>query len=105
MDLIVTSGGVSTGEEDHIKSAVERLGSLYNPDDYPPSLRGLFELSWDFPSVEPPDYLMQLSPAIYEQERARVASLHLVARPHRLLPAASLAGVCAARDAQHPRAR
>jgi molybdopterin molybdotransferase len=28
-DLIVTSGGVSTGEEDHIKSAVERLGSLY----------------------------------------------------------------------------
>ena len=28
-DLIVTSGGVSTGEEDHVKSAVERLGSLY----------------------------------------------------------------------------
>ncbi len=28
-DLIVTSGGVSTGEEDHVKSAIERLGSLY----------------------------------------------------------------------------
>jgi molybdopterin molybdotransferase len=28
-DLIVTSGGVSSGEEDHVKSAVERLGSLY----------------------------------------------------------------------------
>jgi molybdopterin molybdotransferase len=28
-DLIVTSGGVSTGEEDHVKSAVERLGSLH----------------------------------------------------------------------------
>ena len=28
-DLIVTSGGVSTGEEDHIKSAVERLGTLH----------------------------------------------------------------------------
>src|SRR5438128_9779412 len=27
-DLIVTSGGVSTGEEDHVKSAIERLGSL-----------------------------------------------------------------------------
>jgi len=28
-DLIITSGGVSTGEEDHVKSAVERLGSLH----------------------------------------------------------------------------
>jgi molybdopterin molybdotransferase len=28
-DLIVTSGGVSTGEEDHVKSAVERLGTLH----------------------------------------------------------------------------
>lgn len=28
-DLIVTSGGVSTGEEDHVKSALEKLGSLH----------------------------------------------------------------------------
>jgi molybdopterin molybdotransferase len=28
-DLIVTSGGVSTGEEDHVKGAIERLGRLY----------------------------------------------------------------------------
>jgi molybdopterin molybdotransferase len=28
-DLIVTSGGVSTGEEDHVKSAIELLGSLH----------------------------------------------------------------------------
>jgi molybdopterin molybdotransferase len=28
-DLIVTSGGVSTGDEDHVKAAVERLGALY----------------------------------------------------------------------------
>ena len=28
-DLIVTSGGVSTGEEDYVKSAVERLGTLH----------------------------------------------------------------------------
>lgn len=27
-DLIVTSGGVSTGEEDHVKAAVEEVGSL-----------------------------------------------------------------------------
>jgi molybdopterin molybdotransferase len=28
-DLIVTSGGVSTGEEDHVKAAIERLGALH----------------------------------------------------------------------------
>ncbi|HTW50777.1 MAG TPA: gephyrin-like molybdotransferase Glp [Stellaceae bacterium] len=27
-DLIITSGGVSTGEEDHVKAAIERLGRL-----------------------------------------------------------------------------
>jgi molybdopterin molybdotransferase len=28
-DLIVTSGGVSSGDEDHVKSAIERLGNLH----------------------------------------------------------------------------
>jgi len=28
-DLLVTSGGVSTGEEDHVKPAIERLGGLH----------------------------------------------------------------------------
>ena len=55
-------------------AARRRLGALYNPADYPTSLAGLFSVEWDFPSVEPPDYLLQLSPAIYEQERARVAA-------------------------------
>jgi hypothetical protein len=54
-------------------TARRRLGGLYNANDYPPRLRGLFGLECDFPSVEPPDYLLQLSPALYEQERARVA--------------------------------
>ena len=31
-------------------------------------------MSWDFPSVEPPDYLRDLNPALYEAERARVAA-------------------------------
>jgi hypothetical protein len=55
-------------------AARRRLGQLYNPDDYAPSLLGLFGVEWDFPSVEPPDYLLQLSPALYEQERSRAAS-------------------------------
>ena len=58
-----------------LKSAAqERLGSLFNDDDYPVSMIGLFEVSWDFPSVEPPDYLRQLNPELYEQECQRVQS-------------------------------
>jgi hypothetical protein len=63
------------GHYSELKAAARRrLGDLYNAADYPASLKGLFNVEWDFPSVEPPDYLMQLNPAIYEQERARVAS-------------------------------
>lgn len=56
------------------QTARQRLGRLYNPADYPPVLQGLFALDWEFPSVEPPDYLLQLSPALYEQERNRVTT-------------------------------
>ena len=55
-------------------TARQRLGSLYNSSDYPPSLRGLFEISYDFPAIEPPDYLRQLNPVLYEQECQRVQS-------------------------------
>jgi hypothetical protein len=64
--------------DDHygeLKSAArQRLGDLYDPSDYPPSLNGLFDLSWEFPNVQPPEYLLQLNPEIYEQEKARIAS-------------------------------
>ncbi|CAN5862776.1 hypothetical protein BH23PLA1_BH23PLA1_30070 [soil metagenome] len=56
------------------RAAAGRLGSLFNSNDYPETLTGLFEVQWDYPNVEPPDYLMQLSPALYEAERARVAA-------------------------------
>jgi hypothetical protein len=55
-------------------AASRRLGALFNPNDYPSSLQVLFDVEWDFPNVEPPNYLCQLNPAIYEQERARVAA-------------------------------
>jgi hypothetical protein len=58
-----------------LKSAArERLGSLYNSADYPESLKGLFDVTWDFPSVEPPSYLQRLSPELYEQECRRVTA-------------------------------
>lgn len=49
-----------------------RLGTLYNSGDYPDSLAGLFSIQHDFPSVEPPDYLRQLNPQLYQQECQRV---------------------------------
>ncbi len=55
-------------------SARQRLGDLYNPADYPVSLRDEFALTWEFPTVEPPDYLRQLNPRLYEQECQRVHS-------------------------------
>lgn len=55
-------------------AAQKRLGDLFNPADYPVTLRGLFDLAWEFPNVQPADYLLQLSPAIYEQEKARGAA-------------------------------
>ena len=55
-------------------AARDRLGSLYNAGDYPASLRGLFSVEYDFPSVEPPDYLQQLNPELYQQECQRVTA-------------------------------
>jgi hypothetical protein len=55
-------------------AAADRLGSLYSEGDYPATLDGLFSFEWDFPSVEPPDYLRQLKPELYEQECQRVSA-------------------------------
>ena len=49
-----------------------RLGRLYCASDYPCSLKDTFQLYWEFPNVEPPDYLRQLNPDIYQQECQRV---------------------------------
>jgi len=55
-------------------TARQRLGSLYNNGDYPGTLIGAFSIDADFPSVEPPDYLQQLNPRLYEEECQRVQS-------------------------------
>ena len=58
--------------EELMQTAAQRLGSLFNPADYPATLVGLFGVSWDYPSIEPPDYLIGLSPDLYRQEQDRV---------------------------------
>ena len=50
------------------EAARDRLGSLFNDGDYPTSMSEEFDVSWDFPSVDAPDYLRRLSPDIYRQE-------------------------------------
>ncbi len=58
---------------DELRSTAKtRLGRLYNPQDYPESMIGLFEVSVDHPNVEAPEYLRMLSPALFRQEADRV---------------------------------
>jgi hypothetical protein len=56
--------------KDHARQGLKRL---FNPDDYPSTIRGLFAVDWDFPSVDPPSYLLEISPDVYRQEEERVA--------------------------------
>lgn len=53
-------------------AARERLGNLFDPSDYPATLEGQFGIEHDFPNVEPPPYLRQLSPELYRQECQRM---------------------------------
>ena len=64
---------VLDGRYDEMRNAArDRLGELFNPSDYPPSLAGTFAIEHEYPSVEPPSYLRQLNPELYEQECQRV---------------------------------
>ncbi len=60
------------GEIKHMAS--ERLGRLYCDADYPATFIGLFQFCWDFPNVEPPNYLASLKPELYQQEWNRMRS-------------------------------
>lgn len=53
-------------------AARERLGRLYNAGDYPETLVGLFDVAWEFPSIEAPNYLRDLNPELYREECLRV---------------------------------
>lgn len=69
------AGAVSKLDESYAElrnAAQGRLGSLFNEGDYPLSLRNEFSLSWEYPAVEPPDYLQQLNPKLYAEQCQRV---------------------------------
>lgn len=58
--------------DDMRSAARDRLGSLFNPSDYPTTLIGTFGIEHSFPAVEAPEYLRQLNPEVYRQECDRV---------------------------------
>jgi hypothetical protein len=71
-ELHEAEGQLNAVYDDVKADARGRLGRLYNPEDYPPEIRNLFSVEWDFPSVEPPSYLMRVAPEVFEEERRRV---------------------------------
>ncbi len=55
-----------------IDQARQRLGNLFDAGDYATSLHDLFAIEWDYPSCDPPEYLLRVSPQLYYSECARV---------------------------------
>jgi hypothetical protein len=73
-ELVDAESDLNAVYEEIKTDARRRLGRLYDQSDYPPEIRQLFAVEWDFPSIEPPSYLLSISPEVYEQERQRVAA-------------------------------
>ena len=53
-ELSDAAADVDRHRDELVSRARRRLGDLFDPADYPPSLAPLFGLSWDLPAVEPP---------------------------------------------------
>jgi hypothetical protein len=64
---------VQTQRDIILNDAKQRLNGAFNPANYPEDLATLFSVEWSFPSIEPPNYLATMNPAIYEQEKQRAA--------------------------------
>lgn len=71
-DLHAAVAGLDRHYAELRRAAAERLGDLYDESDYPATLEGLFDVGWDYPAIEPPGYLLALSPALYREEQRRV---------------------------------
>ncbi len=54
------------------EAAKEALGALYDADDYPATIDGRFAIQYDWPNVDPPEYLKSLNPKLYEEQLERV---------------------------------
>jgi len=70
--LLDTARELSSQYDEIKNEARRRLGSLFNPSDYPTTLDGMFDLEVSSPPIEPPHYLIALNPGVFEAEQARV---------------------------------
>lgn len=60
---------------DELKAQAQaKLGTLYDPANYPDSIKPYFAFEWDFPNLEPPNYLKVAAPELYAQESAKAAA-------------------------------
>ena len=55
-----------------VDQARERLGNLFDAGDYAADLDDLFAIEWEYPSSDPPEYLLRVSPQLYYSECSRV---------------------------------
>jgi hypothetical protein len=72
-ELAAAAADLDAVYEEVKADAGRRLGRLFNPADYPAQVGDLFAVEWDFPAVEPPAYLLRVSPELYAEEQRRVA--------------------------------
>jgi hypothetical protein len=56
-----------------LATARDRLGRFFNPGDYPAEVRELFTAAWEYPSIDPPSYLLALDPGLFRREQQRVS--------------------------------
>ena len=71
-ELIAAAKGLQERYAELRERAREKLGDLFDPGDYPPRIDVLFALEWDIVSIDPPAYLKELHPALYEQEQQKI---------------------------------
>lgn len=63
---------VLAGEYAGLREAARaQLGDLFDPADYPDDICDEFDLDWEFVSVDPPEYLKDLNPELYEAQKQR----------------------------------
>jgi hypothetical protein len=51
------------------KTARHDLADLFDESDYPMSLSGAFEINWEYPSIDPPEYLRDVNQHIWNEQR------------------------------------
>lgn len=71
-ELIEQVEALNTALNDYKEEARQRLGTLYNEQDYPHTVIGRFSFAIEYVNVEPDRRLLDIHPEIYQREVERV---------------------------------